>query len=95
MSRKPSVNPKINKKAFKNAQGCCRLCGETNQAILDVHRILPGAEGGKYTKLNSVTLCSNCHRKVHDNQLEIVRYFLSTNGNYLLLIKENGSERFI
>ena len=85
----------IDKKIYKLAQGECRLCGEKDPSVLDVHRIFPGAEGGRYTSSNTVCLCCKCHRKVHDGQIIIGRYYLSYSGAYLLQIIEGGTERFI
>lgn len=91
----PRNKPLINKKIYKLSQGECRICGEKDPAVLDVHRIVPGCEGGKYTKMNSVSLCCKCHRRVHDGQITIYRYYLSSSGIYLLHILENGEEKFI
>lgn len=85
----------INKQAFKAAEGKCRLCGEPDYATLDVHRIIEGNAGGKYEEHNSVVLCSNCHRKVHDKQIIIDRYYLCSNGKHLLRILDNGNEKYI
>jgi 5-methylcytosine-specific restriction endonuclease McrA len=87
-------NKRINKKNFKHSEGKCRICGETNYNLLDVHRIIPGSKNGKYNKENSVTICANCHRKIHANEIKIDRYYQSTNG-FLLRIIENEKERFI
>ena len=92
MSKK---KPLINKKAYKLSQGECRICGDKDPAVLDVHRILSGRDGGRYTEFNCVTLCCKCHRKVHDEQIIIYRYYLSSSGKYLLHILENGEEKFI
>ena len=85
----------INKQAFKKAEGKCRICGETDYALLDVHRLLPGAEGGRYTKTNSVVCCANCHRKVHDGQVKLDRYFTSTGGKPLLRAYIDDKEIFL
>lgn len=85
----------IDKKVYKLSRGECKLCGEKDPAVLDVHRIIPGAEGGKYTQSNSVCLCCKCHRKVHDNQIQIHKYYLSSSGMHVLHITENGEDKFI
>lgn len=86
---------RINKQALKLSQGKCRICGETDYATLDVHRIIEGKNNGKYHYNNTVVLCCKCHRKVHDNQLTIKGYFLCSNGKYMLLIEQDGVENFI
>ena len=44
----------------------CEIC-KWNETSCDVHHILPVCEGGKDEIQNLVTLCPNCHRKVHRN----------------------------
>jgi hypothetical protein len=85
----------VNKQAFKHAAGQCRICKEPGYEVLNVHRILPGAEGGKYTEGNSACVCANCHNKIHANQIVIDRYYYSTAGWLLRIIDENGEERFV
>lgn len=88
-------NKRINKKIHKLAQGECRICGENDYATLDVHRIIEGKNGGKYDLMNTVVLCANCHRKVHDKQLEIDKYYLCSNGKHMLRVLVDGLEKFI
>lgn len=42
----------------------CQLCGYAKMPS-DVHRLVPGAEGGAYVAGNIVALCCRCHREVH------------------------------
>jgi 5-methylcytosine-specific restriction enzyme A len=58
--------------AKRNANGLCQLCGlpapftgHDGQPYLEVHHIVPLAEGGKDEIGNVVALCPNCHRKMH------------------------------
>ncbi len=44
----------------------CEIC-KWNDTSCDVHHILPISEGGKNEVTNLITLCPNCHRKVHKN----------------------------
>jgi len=92
--RKTKRDKLIHKKSFKKAQGCCKICGESNYSLLDVHRIKPGSEGGKYLKLNCVTLCANCHRLTHSGDLIIHEWIKSTPG-YLLKITLNNEDKLI
>lgn len=83
----------IDKQAKKRSVGQCKFCGETDYAVLDVHRIVPGEEGGTYTEFNTVVACSNCHRKVHDGQIIIDRKYFST-GGWILHYWYEGTERW-
>jgi hypothetical protein len=80
MGRKKKL---INKVAVKKVTGRCLFCGETDYALLDCHRIIPGEEAGKYVKSNVTVACSNCHRKIHDGQIKIDRWYSSTSGRIL------------
>ena len=56
----------------QRAGGICELCEKeapfrdrNNQPFLEVHHILPLADGGSDTTNNAVALCPNCHRECH------------------------------
>ena len=42
-------------------------CGQIR--FLEVHHLVPRSEGGKNTMDNLVTLCSGCHRLLHERYL--------------------------
>jgi cytochrome c553 len=75
----------------KKFHGVCLFCEETDYALLDAHRIIPGAAGGKYLPTNIVIVCSNCHRKIHAGTLTIDRKYPSTDG-WVVRYLENGVE---
>src|SRR4051812_1052509 len=82
MSRKLKL---IDKEDIKRSAGKCLFCPENRYAVLDVHRIKHGADGGRYTDDNTVVLCSVCHRLVHDGHFKIDRWYLGSNGKQVLL----------
>lgn len=82
----------INKSHKKLVDKKCFFCGNTEYCTLDVHRILPGSEGGRYTAHNTVTCCVCCHRKIHDGKIKIDRKYPSTKGLLLHYFKEDGTE---
>jgi hypothetical protein len=88
--RRKTINKKIKKLIDKK----CYFCGENNYCVLDVHRILPGSEGGIYSEHNSVTACSNCHRKIHDGKIKLDRKYYSTKGWVLHYFDENQIEHW-
>ena len=56
----------------QEANGLCELCAEaapfTNEdgvPFLEVHHVVPLAEGGPDTVENAVAICPNCHRRLH------------------------------
>lgn len=50
----------------------CQLCGlpapfttHEGEPFLEIHHIVPLADGGTDTPGNVVALCPNCHRRIH------------------------------
>ena len=82
----------IDKKATKHSAKKCYFCEEDDYALLDCHRIIEGANGGEYTDFNTVVVCSNCHRRVHDGQIAIDRKYFSTTGGWVLHYFKDGEE---
>ena len=63
-------NRPINKAWLRNFnRNKCGICGWAGPC--DMHRLLSGKEGGKYTKDNIKILCPNCHRLVH---LDLIKF---------------------
>lgn len=46
----------------------CTVCGTSHD--LEVHHIVPRAEGGTNDPANLVTLCMACHSDTHDRPLQ-------------------------
>lgn len=84
----------INKIAKKKFNKKCYFCEETNYSLLQVHRIVEGCVGGKYTELNTVTVCANCHCKIHSGTIRIDRKYLSSSGKYILHYWINDEENW-
>jgi len=74
----------INKIVKKHCDGKCYFCPCDTYDLLDVHRIVEGSQGGKYTDFNTITVCSLCHRKIHAGLIRIDRKYFSTTGRWLL-----------
>jgi 5-methylcytosine-specific restriction protein A len=62
---------------MQSAHGLCQLCGlpapfagRNGRPYLEIHHIVPLAAGGLDTVENTVALCPNCHRKMHELNLE-------------------------
>jgi hypothetical protein len=43
----------------------CVMCGEDNPHILEEHHIIPRSKNGSNNPENLITLCANCHKKIH------------------------------
>lgn len=84
----------IDKFVFKKTAGKCYFCPINEYALLDVHRIVPGEQNGEYTHFNSLCVCSNCHRRIHDGQIVIDRKYQTSHGSTILHYWENGEEKW-
>jgi hypothetical protein len=83
-------------KKEKKADGKCRFCPTDDYALLDVHRIIEGKDGGQYTEFNTVTVCSLCHRKIHAGKLKILGKNYSTSGRWMVrYLDEEGQENWV
>lgn len=52
--------------------GCCECCGQKSPFVknngepyLEIHHVLPLADGGSDTITNTIAACPNCHRELH------------------------------
>jgi len=90
--RRPKL---VNKVAKKKLEGKCHFCGLDDYACLQLHRIVPGEDGGIYTDFNTVVACANCHNRIHDGQIKIDRKYQSTTGRWVLHFWENGEEKWL
>ena len=88
------MSNRIRKHAKKMVEGRCRFCGESDPSLLDSHRIVPGSAGGVYHERNEVTVCANCHRRVHAGTIVIDRKYLSTHKGWILHYWLDGVERW-
>lgn len=84
----------VNKAHMKMESKKCFFCGNEDYCTLDLHRIIPGSKGGRYTRNNTVASCSNCHRKIHDGKIRIDRRYPSTEGWVLHYWDEKGIEHW-
>ena len=84
----------VNKQSMKRMAKKCTFCDEERYVVLDVHRIVPGEKGGRYTPCNTVVCCSNCHRMIHDGEIIIDKYYDSSTGKVLRCIID-GKEIFL
>jgi len=72
------------KKFRKNSAHKCMFCEERERTALDVHRIVPGCDGGEYKLENTICVCANCHRKIHHSDtIKIDKWYASSKGEVL------------
>lgn len=73
----------------------CLFCDETNYDLLDVHRIVPGSDGGKYTTMNTVVVCVKCHRLCHSGAIKIERKYTTTRATPIVHFWQDGEEKWV
>lgn len=88
------MEKKLSKKQLqKRCDKKCHFCDVSEYELLDVHRLIPGADGGKYKKGNMVVACALCHRKIHAGMIKILGRYFSSKGIYVInYIDEHGVE---
>lgn len=72
----------------------CFFCGESDYNLLDVHRILEGANGGTYHPNNTLVGCATCHRKIHSGRIVVHGKHYSTSGHWVIHYTEDGKEHW-
>lgn len=63
--------------------------------LLQVHRILPGEEGGPYTNINTISCCGNCHNKIHSGKIKVIEKKYCTSGRYMIHCFINCEEMWL
>lgn len=58
------VSKRTISKILNRANKCCSICG-WNEAICDIHHIIPKHKGGSEDHSNLIIVCPNCHRVSH------------------------------
>ena len=69
---KSRVPTKVQRRKILRRDGhCCAVPGCQNTLWLDIHHVIYFADGGLTVSENLITLCTKCHRNVHENRLTI------------------------
>lgn len=65
-------DPLVRAWVLETAEGSCEACGEAAPFVdaegipfLEVHHVLPLADGGPDIVENAIAVCPNCHRRLH------------------------------
>lgn len=66
-----SVPDVTRRRVFHRAGWSCEVPGCTNRVWLDIHHMVPRAEGGKHNIQNLAVLCCAHHRCIHDGTLAV------------------------
>ena len=63
---KATIPPAVRRMVLARDRHRCRTSGCGHTQFLEVHHVVPRARGGGNDPDNLVTLCSACHRLVHE-----------------------------
>lgn len=69
--KNPALPGRNAREKVLNRDGACVLCGSKEK--LQRHHLIPRSRGGTDTPLNQVTLCEECHRKLHAGEASLDR----------------------
>ncbi len=61
-----TVTPALRREVFARDRHRCRAPGCGSRKFLEVHHVIPKEQGGLNAVANLVTLCSRCHRYLHE-----------------------------
>ncbi len=61
-----TIPPRVRRRVLARDGHRCQVSGCTNTRFLEVHHLVPRARGGTNRPDNLITLCSACHRHLHD-----------------------------
>lgn len=81
-------------KVKKLLDGKCHFCGESDYAVLQVHRIVPGCAGGKYTEPNMLCVCACCHNRIHAGEIRIDRKYPAAGKRLWVLHYWKGDQEY-
>ncbi len=66
-----AISPALRRQVMRRDSGRCVVSGCKHATFVDVHHLVPRADGGKHTADNLVCLCGGHHRAVHEGRLLI------------------------
>ena len=72
MKKRSSAHVAAQKQGRKRDLETCQICGSTNHT--EGHHIFDYAFGGAPDKDNIVTLCHDCHTKVHRGLIDLFKF---------------------
>jgi 5-methylcytosine-specific restriction endonuclease McrA len=84
---KSTIAPRVRREVLARDRHRCRRKGCNHTRFLDIHHIIPRAEGGTNDPSNLITLCSGCHHLWHERGGDLMGLLsppcgrLSTNEN--------------
>jgi 5-methylcytosine-specific restriction endonuclease McrA len=66
-----TIPPALRRTVLRRDGARCQVTGCRHATFVDVHHLVPRADGGRHTSENLVTLCGAHHRAIHRGELRI------------------------
>ena len=66
-----TIPPRLRRAVLRRDRGRCRVPGCTNARFVDVHHVVPRAQGGDHTPSRLAAMCSAHHQAAHDGRLKV------------------------
>lgn len=64
-----AIPAKVQKLVYQEASSCCAFCDEADIHCLEIHHIIPRAEGGTDNAENLILVCGSCHSLITYGQI--------------------------
>lgn len=71
-SKRNEFSKKVRKEIFERDNGQCQMCLGKGE---EIHHVMLRARKGRGVFTNGLTLCHNCHRRVHSDN-ELIDYWI-------------------
>ncbi len=71
--RRNVIPPRLRREVLRRDGHCCQAPGCSHTQFLQIHHRVPDIQGGSTELSNLVTLCSSCHRALHEREVDLVR----------------------
>ena len=91
LTKKKKINKKSNLKKCVKENPYCRNCGSSDN--VSAHHIIFRSQGGDDSLTNLITLCFNCHRKVHDGEF-IGEKFIPSREYMIKILEKIDDNRY-
>lgn len=72
-SQRNNFPKSVRREAYERDGRRCQQCGGVGT---EIHHCMPKGRGGRGVLTNALTLCSPCHRRVHDDN-ELLDYWIN------------------
>jgi len=66
--RRHVIPPRLRREVLRRDRNCCQATGCSHTQFLQIHHRVPVTQGGGTELSNLLTMCSSCHRALHERE---------------------------